>query len=210
MRYILVLVVLTCSMSVVAGDIVVGICSECGYQIDEIFAGYGMMPGYVAEVYRDTETGEYHLVRFDLIEIEAEEIAVTINNNYREIGEQSVEEIAVNITNNHRGIGMETAEEIAVNINNSHRETGDISVEEITALIRNSYEEVVEISVDWSSPEVLGEISLEGVLPAGAHLTDETAEYPLNWELVSLYDGPQQCPVCCCETLVFERIGNWD
>ncbi len=210
MRLILLSIMLTCAMPAIAGEIVVGFCSECGYQTDEFFAGYGMMPGYVAEVYRDTETGEYHLVRFNLIEIEAEEIAVTVNNNYREIDESTVDEIAVTITNNHHGIGIDTAGEIAVNINNNHRENGDISIEEIAAIIRNSFEEVVEISKGWSSPEVLGEISLDGVLPAGAHLNDEPAGDPLNWELVSLYDGPHPCPVCCGETLEFQRIGNWD
>jgi hypothetical protein len=210
MRSILVLIMLTCAMSVVAGDIIIGICFECGYQTDEIFAGYGMMPGYAAEVYRDPQTGEFHLVSFNIIEIEAEEIAVTITNNHHEIEESYVDEIAVTITNNHHGIGMETAEEIAVTITNNHRETGNISVDEIAAIIRNSYGEVVEIAMVWVSPELLGEISLEGVLPAGAHLNDETSEDPLNWELVSLYDGPHQCPVCCGETLEFHRIGNWD
>ncbi|RKZ08884.1 hypothetical protein DRQ25_07955 [Candidatus Fermentibacteria bacterium] len=210
MRFAPVLVILAFAMPVIAGEIVVGICCECCYQTDEFFAGYGMMPGYAAEVYRDPQTGDFHLVRFDIIEIEAEEIAVTVNNNYREIAELFVDEIAVNINQNHHEIGMETAEEIAVNINQNHYEIEEISVDEIASIIRNSYGEVVEIAMVWTSPELLGEISLDGVLPAGAHLTDETAEDPLNWELVSLFDGPHQCPVCCGETLVFERIGNWD
>ena len=211
MRFILlVLTILICSIPAVAGEIVVGFCEECGYQTDEFFAGYGMMPGYVAEVYRDTETGEYHLVRFNLIEIEAEEIAVTVNNNYSEIDESIIDEIAVTINNNHHGIGIDSAGEIAVTITNNHRENGDISVEEIAAIIRNSFEEVVEISSFWSSPEVLGEISLDGVLPAGIHINDEPAGDPLNWKLVSLYDGNNPCPVCCGETLEFQRIGNWD
>ncbi len=210
MRLIMLSIMLTCAMPAIAGEIVVGICSECGYQTNEFFAGYGMMPGYVSEVYRDTETGEFHLVRFDLVEIVAEEIAVTITNNHHEIEELNIDEIAVTITNNHHGIGMETAEEIAVTITNNHCETGNISVDEIASIIRNSYGEVVEIAMVWVSPELLGEISLDGVLPAGAYLNDETPEDPLNWELVSLFDGPHQCPVCCGETLVFERIGNWD
>lgn len=198
------------AMPVIAGEIVVGVCCECGYQTDEFFAGYGMMPGYAAEVYRDPHTGEFHLVRFDIVEIEAEEIAVSITNNHHEMEELNIDEIAVTITNNHHVIGLETAEEIAVTITNNHRETGNISVDEIASIIRNSYGEVVEIAMVWVSPELLGEIRLEVVLPAGAYLNDETAEDPLNWELVSLFDGPHQCPVCCCETLVFERIGNWD
>jgi len=210
MRFAPVLIMLAFAMPVIAGEIVVGICCECGYQTDEFFAGYGMMPGYAAEVYRDPQTGEFHLVRFDIIEIEAEEIAVTITNNHHEMEELNIDEIAVTITNNHHGIGPETAEEIAVTITNNHRETGSISVDEIASIIRNSYGEVVEIAMVWASPELLGEISLDGVLPAGAHLTDETAEDPLNWELVSLFDGPHQCPVCCGETLEFHRIGNWD
>ena len=210
MRFATVLVMLAFAMPVIAGEIVVGICCECGYQTDEIFAGYGMMPGYAAEVYRDPQTGEFHLVRFDIIEIEAEEIAVTITNNHHEIEELNIDEIAVTITNNHHGIELETAEEIAVTIINNHRETGSISVDEIASIIRNSYGEVVEIAMVWASPELLGEISSGGVLPAGAHLTDETAEDPLNWELVSLFDGPHQCPVCGGETLEFHRIGNWD
>ncbi|MEN8209233.1 MAG: hypothetical protein ABFR50_08280 [Candidatus Fermentibacteria bacterium] len=210
MRSILVLIMLTCTLSVVAGDIVIGICAECGCQTDEFFAGYGMMPGYVAEIYRDNESGEYHLVRFDLIEIESEEITLTITDNHNEIGIQTAEEIAVTITNNHHEIGMQTAEEIAATITNNHPETGNISVEEITAVIRNSYAEVVEIAMIWTSPEVLGEISLNGVLPAGAHLNDELTGDPLNWKLVSLYDGPHQCPGCCGETFEFQRIGNWD
>lgn len=210
MRPILLSIMLTCATSLVAGEIVVGICSECGYQTDEFFAGYGMIPGYVSEVYRDPQTGDFHLVRFDLLEIEAEEIAVTITNNHHEIEELSIDEIAVTITNNHHEIGMETAEEIAVTITNNHRETGDISVEEIAAIINISFEETLEISAAWNSPEALGEISLDGVLPTGAYLNDELAGNPLNWELVSLFDGPHQCPVCCGETLVFERIGNWD
>jgi len=60
---------LICAISVLAGDIVIGICGECGYQTNEFFAGYGMMPGYVAEVYRDPQTGEFHLVRFNIVEI---------------------------------------------------------------------------------------------------------------------------------------------
>ena len=152
MRWILILLVLAYAMPVVAGEIVIGICSECGYQTDEFFTGYGVMPGYAAEVYRSPETGEFHLVRFNIIEIEAEEIAVIINN---------------------------------------------------------SYDEVVEISVTWSSPEVLGEISMDGILPAGAHLNDELSEDPLNWELVSL-DVMNICPACGGGTLEFHRIGNWD
>ncbi|MCK5115034.1 MAG: hypothetical protein KAR44_00420 [Candidatus Aegiribacteria sp.] len=210
MRFAPVFVMLAFVMPIIAGEIVVGICCECGYKTDEFFAGYGMMPGYVAEVYRDTETGEFHLVRFNLIEIEAEKIAVTITNNHHELEELNIDEIAVTITNNHYGIGMETAQEIAVTITDKHRETGDMSVEEIAVIIRDSFEEVVEISSVWSSPQVLGEISLDGILPAGAHLNDELAENQLNWVLVSLYDGPHQCPVCCGNTLEFQRVGNWD
>lgn len=210
MRFAPALVMLAFAMPVIAGEIVVGVCCECGYQTDEFFAGYGMMPGFAAEVYRDPQTGEFHLVRFDIVEIEAEEIAVSITNNHHEIEELNIDEIAVTITNNHHGIGLETAEEIAVTITNNHRETGNISVDEIASIIRNSYGEVVEIAMVWVSPELLGEISLEVVLPAGAYLNDETPEDPLIWELVSLFDGPHQCPVCCGETLVFERIGNWD
>lgn len=210
MRLILLSIMLTCATSVVAGEIVVGICSECDYRTNEFFAGYGMIPGYVADVYCDPDSGEFHLVRFNTVLILAEEIAVNITNNHHEIEELSIDEIAVTITNNHHEIGTETAEEIAVTITNNHRETGKISVDEIASIIRNSYGEVVEIAMVWTSPELLGEISLNGVLPAGAYLNDETPEIPLNWELVSLYDGNNQCPVCCCETLVFERIGNWD
>jgi hypothetical protein len=67
----------------------------------------------------------------------------------------------------------------------------------------------VEISVAWSSPEVLGEISMDGILPAGAHVNDELAGEPLNWELVSL-DVMNICPVCGGDTMEFHRIGNWD
>ena len=104
---------------------------------------------------------------------------------------------------------METAEEIAVTINNNYRETGDISTEEIALIIRDSFEEVVEISSIWSSPEVLGEISLDGVLPAGVHIIDEPAGDPMCWKIVSL-DEVNLCPACCGETLEFQRVGNWD
>ena len=57
---------------------------------------------------------------------------------------------------------------------------------------------------------MLGEICLDGVLPAGVHINDEPAGDPLNWKLVSLYDGPHPCPVCCGETLEFHRVGKWD
>ncbi len=212
MRFILfVLTVLICAIPLVAGEIVVGFCEECGYQTDEFFAGYGRIPGYVAEVYRDPDSGEYHLVRFNIIEIVAEEIAVNITNNHYDIDELNIDEIAVNITNNHYGIGMETAGEIAVTINNNYRKIVEIFSSEIAVIINNSYEDVVEISMGWNSPEVLGEISLDGVLPAGVHLNDELVEEdPLNWQLVSLNDGNNPCPVCCGETLEFQRVGNWD
>ena len=209
MRYMLVLIVLACAMPVTAGEIVIGFCGECTYQTDEFFAGYGMIPGYVAEVYRDPDSGEFHLVRFDIIEIVAEEIAVHITNNHVEIDELNIEEIAINITNNHLGIGMETARAIAVTINNNYREIAEISFSESAVIINNSYEDVVEISMAWSSPEVLGNISLDEVLPAGVHIIDEPAGDPMCWEIVSL-DEVNLCPVCCGETLEFQRVGNWD
>ncbi|MCD4776794.1 MAG: hypothetical protein K8S15_12180 [Candidatus Aegiribacteria sp.] len=209
MRWMLMLLVLACAIPVVAGEIVIGICDECGYQTDEFFAGYGMTPGYVAEVYRDPETGEFQLVGFDIVLIVAENIAVTLNNNYREIEELTVEEIAVNINNNYRGIGMETAEEIAVNINNNYRETGEINFSEIAVTLNNNYHGIEKLVRTLRSPDVLGELILDDELPAGVLLGEDPTGNPMSWELISLNDS-NLCPACVGKTLIFERVGHWN
>ncbi len=208
MRWLPVLLMITFTMPVLAGSIVVGFCDECGYKTDEFFEGGGMTPGYAAEVYRDPETGEFHLVSFNITLAVANGIAVTINNNHREIGELTVEEIAVNITNNHRGIGMELAEEIAVNITNNHREVGEVTAEEIAVNITNNHRGV-ELTMFWRAPEVLGELFLEDRLLAGVNVHADAAGSLSHWELVNV-DARNHCPACGGNTVKFERVGKWD
>jgi len=209
MRWLLMIFVIAFAMPIFAGSIVIGYCAGCGYETDEFFVGGGMTPGYAAEVYRNPETGEFHKIGFNTVLIVAEEIAVTINNSHRELGELTVEEIAVNITNNHRGIGMELAEEIAVTINNNHREVGEVTAEEIAVNITNNHRGVDEIYMIWTAPEVLGELLLEDGLPAGVFLSDESAENPFSWELVNIDTHPS-CPSCGENVIAFERVGKWD
>jgi len=190
MRWILITVILACITPSFARDIVKGICGECGYETGELFAGYGRIPGYIADVYRDPETGTFHLVGFDIILVTADEIAVTANNSYIENGEMSVDEIAVTINNNHRETGTVSAEPIAVTINNNHR------------TVENIYEA-------WESPQVIGALVGNGSIPEGVLPGNGATGDPAAWTLVSL-DDTSPCPVCGGNTIHFERIGNWD
>ena len=209
MRWILVPVILACAMSALAGDIVIGACSECGNETGEFFVGRGMTPGYIADVYRDPGTGGFHLVGFDIVLITAEEIAVNINNSHREIGEMTVEEIAVNINNSHREIDMEAAEEIAVTVTNNHRETGMVTAEEIAVTINNSHRVVEALYEAWSSPEVLGALIVDGRIPMGVELGGEATGEPTAWELINV-NGNSLCSACGGETIQFELVGSWD
>jgi len=209
MRWILVPVILACTMLAFAGDIVIGVCADCGNETGEFFVGNGMTMGYIADVYRSPATGEFHLVGFDIVLITAGEIAVNINQNYREIDEMTVEEIAVTINNSHRGIDMEFAEEIAVNINQNYRETGEISADEIAVTINNSHRVIEAIHEAWTSPEVLGALIIDGRIPMGVELGGEASGEPTAWELINV-NGNNLCSACGGETIQFELVGSWD
>ena len=209
MRWLPVLLTIAFAMPVLAGSIVIGFCDECGYETDEFFEGGGMTPGYSAEVYRDPETGEFHLVSFNTVLVVAEEIAVTLNNTHREVGELNIEKITFSITSVIHGIDLELAEEIAVNVNNTHREVGEVTAGEIAVNINNTHRGVEETTMTWRAPEVLGELFLEDRLPTGVHVQDDAAGNPFNWELVNL-DVRNHCPACGGNTVKFERVGKWD
>jgi hypothetical protein len=208
MRWLPVLLMITFAMPVLAGSIVVGFCDECGYKTDEFFEGGGMTPGYFAEIYRDPETGEFHLVSFNTVLVVADDIAVNINNSHHEIGELTVEEITFSIASVIRGIDLEFAEEIAVNITNNHREVGEVTAEEIAVNITNNHRGV-ELTMTWRAPEVLGELFLEDRLLVGVNVHADAAENPSNWELVNV-DARNHCPACGGNTVKFERVGKWD
>ncbi len=69
------------------GEILVGVCGECGHVTDHYFYGGGMLPGHLHLYYQDLESGLLYEVYFNLVVKTAEEIGVTINNSHREIGE---------------------------------------------------------------------------------------------------------------------------
>lgn len=70
---LLTIALLTIPIFLFAGAIVVGTCSNCGYNTDELFIGGGMMPGLIKYIYYSPDRDEYLAVGFNLIHIFCEE-----------------------------------------------------------------------------------------------------------------------------------------